>query len=319
MAPPAVVDGQLVVAAGEAAPLFEGVEPAFDDVAVAVEVRVVADQPSAAAATVRGLVGGLGDDSVNAATVQQRAVTATAVGLVGDQVRRPGSRPAGAESGTARSASRTGSTGLSLACPGPACTTNGRPRPSTRTCSFVVSPPRDRRMAWSSGSDGGGTAQPEIRRTDVVGIFPDRAAMIRLVGTVLVEQNDEWIEQRRYMGLEILAKARMHVIDAHPTRRWHPPRSLPNLQPDHAVVTTFATPPLETRLSRRPRTAHYFGKGPGTSHCPLVRIAVRTGRLLREHSLSDGVNLVIGELQEAAIHVDRDLNRFVPKSLLNLQ
>lgn len=55
------------------------------------------------------------------------------------------------------------------------------------------------------------------RRTDVVGTFPDGSAVVRLISAVLAEQNDEWIEQRRYMGLEILGKARLHVIDGEPS------------------------------------------------------------------------------------------------------
>ena len=95
----------------------------------------------------------------------------------------------------------------------PSCSTTPR-----TTCSPSTRFPREHWTKLRSTNPLERVNREIGRRTDVVGIFPNDAALIRLAGALLIEQNDEWLVGRRYLSQESLS------VDPGPSRSTLPRR-----------------------------------------------------------------------------------------------
>ncbi|MFJ9753092.1 IS256 family transposase [Streptomyces chartreusis] len=89
---------------------------------------------------------------------------------------------------------------------------------------FTAFPREVWKQTWSNNPQE--RLNKEIRRrTDVVGIFPDLTSIVHLICAVLAEQTDEWTEQRRYIGPEILGRCHLRLLASTNRHDQHRPRT----------------------------------------------------------------------------------------------
>ena len=89
------------------------------------------------------------------------------------------------------------------------------------------------------------------RRADVVGIFPNEAAIVRPIGAVLLEQNDEWQLQHRFLQVEAMAEL---IAPASATAPGRPHARPSQPQAIHCAVERHECPTLGRRAAVKPRS-----------------------------------------------------------------
>ena len=120
------------------------------------------------------------------------------------------------------------------------------------------------------------------RRTDVVGIFPNDAALLRLAGMLLLEQNDEWLVGRRY-----LSETSMALVLANTAAPPHDPNSKED-PPAHPIMTAGNPPTITSYTTKCDLTAARRISRTATSELRACRQSQHGAPALQPFGAHDG-------------------------------